>query len=194
MVDACKPFSIFAKIVIVLVSLFVTPVIINRLIFYFCSREASCAFIHDRTLRVPDVATTGSSMTSPVRLSPSKIIKNSSPSRTHLYNEFSSTEQAPLAHPPCYINFISGRETIAEFSAGAACKNWALPPFFADELEQGQQQQQQLQDASMMQMFSSIIRSCNGTISVMLGMNPAEPINGVVLKAAAVDLPRLKAM
>jgi hypothetical protein len=95
--------------------------------------------------------------------------------------------------PLCYINFIPGRETISQFCAGAAGKNWAWLPSFYDESEQGQQKQQQ-RDARMVQMFSSIIHNCTGDSNVVLGMNPTEPINATVLQAAAVDLSRLKAM
>jgi hypothetical protein len=157
-----------------------------------CSREASCAFIHERIQRVLETATTtASSLASPIRLSPSKFGKSSSPARVYSQNGIISSDRTSLSQQLCCINFIPGRETAAEFSAGAAGKGWAWLPSYADDLEEGQQQ---LRDAKMIHVFASIIHRCSVSTSVILGMNPAEPINSMVLQAAAVDLPRLKAM
>jgi hypothetical protein len=96
-----------------------------------------------------------------------------------------------MSQAPCFVCFIPGRQSVAEFGAAAAGKGWAWLPAHADEKEQSQQQ---LRDANMTQVFVSLIHRCAGSVSIIIGINPGEPINGIVLKAAAVDLSRVKKM
>jgi hypothetical protein len=46
----------------------------------------------------------------------------------------------------------------------------------------------------MTRVFASLIQKCEGSVSVVVGINPAESMHGALLNAAAIDLPRLKTM
>ena len=94
-------------------------------------------------------------------------------------------------HPPCYVNFVPGLQSAADFGAGAAGKGWVWLPPRSDEKEPGQPPPH---TSSMMPVFASLIQKCESCVSVVVGINPAEPIHGMLLTAAAVDLPRLKTM
>ena len=140
---------------------------------------------------MPDSTPLNPSMTSPSRRSPmsTKFPKNSSP--IHAHNALVSNSRGGMSQAPCFVSFIPGRQSVAEFGAAAAGKGWAWLPAHADEKEQSQQQ---LRDANMTQVFVSLIHRCAGSVSIIIGINPGEPINGIVLKAAAVDLSRVKKM
>jgi hypothetical protein len=96
-----------------------------------------------------------------------------------------------VLHPPCYVNFVPGLQSAADFGAGAAGKGWVWLPPRSDEKEPGQPPPH---TSSMMPVFASLIQKCESCVSVVVGINPAEPIHGVLLTAAAVDLQRLKTM
>ena len=171
---------------------FISSRIINA-VTHVHSREASCAFIHERSQRAPDTAPISPSAASPIRAarSPIKVNKSGSGLHSHSAGGVVSFERTAALHPPCYVNFIAGLQSAADFGAGAAGKGWVWLPARSDEKEQGQPSPH---TSSMMPVFASLIQKCEGCISVVVGINPAEPIHGVLLKAAAVDLPRLKAM
>jgi hypothetical protein len=148
------------------------------------SREAACAFIHDRSLHVPGTAPAVPSLPSPPRRSPVKFLSSSSPLA---HNSLASPQRMP-AHQPlcsCHVSFVPGRQTAAQFGTTVAGKSWTRLPV------EGEQAQQTRHVA---QAFASLIGACTNSISMIIGANTAGPMDGAVLKAAAVDLFHLKTM